>query len=54
MTLYVGYALLIALFGAETFFVLRGTHFLSESDKGLREAARYTVIDATPKDSHES
>jgi hypothetical protein len=49
MILYVGYALLIALFGAEIFFVLRGMHFLSESDKGIREAARYTIIDATPK-----
>lgn len=51
MMLYLQYALLIALVGVELSFVLRGPHLRSRDERRLAEAAAYTIIDATPKET---
>jgi hypothetical protein len=48
MTLYLRYALLVGLCGAELFFLLRHTHERPSEEKALTEAAEYRIIDATP------
>ena len=48
MTQYLLYTLLIALVGTELFFFLTKRYLASDDERRLAEAARFTIIDATP------
>lgn len=45
MITHLQYALLIALCGTETLFLLKGSHLRSSEEKALKEASEYTIIE---------